>query len=97
MKEFFAYFFGAGDASSMPEAEISREDLRDGSADIITLMVKAGLVPSRSEGRRAIEQGGVTANGEKVAAIALSFTAEQLKEGVVIRRGKKSFKKVVLK
>ena len=89
--------FGAGDASSMPEAEITEADLRDGSADIITLMVKAGLVPSRSEGRRAIEQGGVTANGEKVAAISLTFTAEELKAGVVIRRGKKSFKKVVLK
>ena len=89
--------FGAGDASSMPEAEITQADLRDGGADIITLMVKAGLVPSRSEGRRAIEQGGVTANGEKVAAITLVFTAEELKAGVVIRRGKKSFKKVVLK
>ena len=89
--------FGAGDASEMPTVDLAESDLADGGVDIISMMVKAGLVPSRSEGRRAIEQGGVTADGEKVTAISQSFTAEQLRAGVVIRRGKKAFKRVVLK
>ena len=60
-------------------------------------MVLGKMVPSRSEGRRAIEQGGVTVDGEKVSDIKLSFTKDQLKDGVLIKRGKKSFNKFILK
>ena len=55
------------------------------------------MVPSRSEGRRAIEQGGVTVDGEKITDLKTSYTAEQLKAGVLIKRGKKSFNKFILK
>ena len=60
-------------------------------------MVLGKMVPSRSEGRRAIEQGGVTVDGEKITDLKTSYTAEQLKAGVLIKRGKKSFNKFILK
>lgn len=89
--------FGAGGTEGMPEAVLSLEDLADGSIDILTLLCKAELVPSKSEARRAVEQGGVTANGEKISDIKVVFREEQLREGIVLRRGKKSFKKAILK
>ena len=88
--------FGAGDASTMPTVEIEDSDFRDGYVDIQTLLVKAGLVASRSEARRNVEQGGVTANDEK-ATLDTKFTKDDFGDGIVIRRGKKSFKKAVLK
>ncbi len=90
-----ALFGGAADGE-IPTAEIAESDLRDGSADILTLLTVAGLVPSRSEARRAVEQGGVTVDGEKVTDTHAAFTADKLREGIVLRRGKKSYKKVVL-
>ena len=89
--------FSAGSAANMPTAEIASADLIDGSMDILTILVKAGLVPSKSEARRAVEQGGVTVNDAKVTDIKALYTAEALTEGLVVRRGKKAFKKVVLK
>ena len=88
--------FSSGDAADMPTVEIGETDLLDGVADILTLLVKGGLVPSRSEARRAVEQGGVTVDGEKVADIRKTYTADELREGKVVRRGKKSYKKVKL-
>ena len=88
--------FTAGDAADMPTVEITEADLMDGAADVLTLLVKGGLVPSRSEARRAVEQGGVTVDGEKVTDIRKTYTADELREGKVVRRGKKSYKKVVL-
>lgn len=64
--------------------------------DILTILVKAGLVPSKSEARRAVEQGGVTVEGEKVTDIKTVYAGEVLKKGILVRRGKKNFKKVVL-
>ena len=64
--------------------------------DILTIVHKSGLSASRSEARRNVQQGGVTVNGEKVTDIAASYTQEQLQEGLVVKRGKKNFKKVVL-
>jgi len=61
------------------------------------VLVKAGLNPSRSEARRAIEQGGVTVNDEKITDIKKEFTAEDFGEGMIVRRGKKNYKKVVVK
>lgn len=91
-----ALFSGTGDSENMPTFTMSMEDARDGVFDIITLLHKSGLVSSRSDGRRNIEQGGVLVNNEKVTDFTQSFTPEELKEGLVIRRGKKKFCKVVL-
>ena len=88
--------FGSGNAEEMPTAELSTEDFRDGRVDILTIVHKSGLSASRSEARRNVQQGGVTVNGEKVTDIAASYTQEQLQEGLVVKRGKKNFKKVVL-
>ena len=89
--------FSAGAAADMPTAEIASADLVDGGMDILTVLVKAGLVASKSEARRAVEQGGVSVNDAKVTDIKAIFTAEALTEGLVVRRGKKAFKKVILK
>jgi len=88
--------FGGGAGADVPTVELAEDVLRDGSADILTLLVSAGLVPSRSEARRAVEQGGVTANDEKITDIKATFDADTLRAGVMLRRGKKSYKKVIL-
>ena len=89
--------FSAGAAVDMPTAEIAAADLVDNGMDILTILVKAGLVPSKSEARRAVDQGGVTVNDEKVTDIKAIFPADALTKGLVVRRGKKAFKKVILK
>ncbi|MCR4838030.1 MAG: tyrosine--tRNA ligase [Eubacterium sp.] len=90
-------FFGGGSAADMPEAEITDADFRDGVIDAIQIMVATGLVKTRSDGRRAIEQGGVMVNGEKVADVKQSYTKDAFAEEFIIQRGKKNFRKVVLK
>ena len=88
--------FSAGAAADMPTAALSAEDFTDGIIDVVTLVFKSGLVNSKSEGRRAVEQGGVTVDGEKVVDIKQTFRAERFAgEGVVIKRGKKNFRRVV--
>ncbi|MBQ7737151.1 MAG: tyrosine--tRNA ligase [Oscillospiraceae bacterium] len=89
--------FGGGITEDVPETVISESDLVDGGADIMTLLVLSGLCSSKSDARRNIQQGGVVCGNDKVTDIALSFDAEALKKGVVLRRGKKNFKRVVLK
>ncbi len=89
--------FGAGSGEEMPVTEIGEADLADGAADIKTLLVKAGLCKSNSEARQNISQGGVTLDGEKVADMFLAVPAEKLRQGVLLRRGKKSYRKVILK
>ena len=89
--------FGAGSAEDAPEALLSADDLTDGSLDLVSILVKAGLAPTRSEARRNIEQGGVLVNGEKLTDFRAAFAAEQLREGILLKRGKKSFKRVILK
>ena len=90
--------FGTGNAQEMPTQELTEEDLTDDGLDLIGALVKAELVSSRSEGRRAIEQGGVSVDGEKIGDIRYVLTKDQLSgDGVVLRRGKKKFKKVCLK
>ncbi|MCD7736447.1 MAG: tyrosine--tRNA ligase [Lachnospiraceae bacterium] len=89
--------FSGGNASEMPTAEIAEDDLQDGGIELISLLLKAGLVPSRSEGRRAIEQGGVTVDGEKATDIKTVISEDQFKDGLVLKRGKKNFRRVVLK
>ena len=89
--------FGGAAGGETPTVELTEDELTDGAADIMTLLVKAGLVASKSEARRNIQQGGVTADDRKVTDIGKTFTGEELRAGVVLRRGKKSFMKVILK
>jgi len=90
--------FGGGGEGDMPTTELAGADLTDGQIDILTLLVKTGLCPSKGDARRNVQQGGVEAAGEKVTEFGKSFTAAELSgEGVVLRRGKKKFHKVVLK
>ena len=88
-----------GNHADMPAAEITDADLRDGVIDIMGLLVSAGLCASRSEARRAVEQGGVTVNGEKVTDIKTTYTPDDIKnaEEFVLKRGKKNFCKIVMK
>jgi len=89
--------FASGAAAEMPTATLSIDDFIDGAIDVVTLVLKSGLVKSKSEGRRAIEQGGVSVNGEKVSDIKQSLSVEQLEgDGVVVKRGKKNFRRVVI-
>ena len=83
--------------SDAPETALTEADLTDGAIDILSLLVKAELAASRSEARRAVEQGGVSADGEKITDIKKTFSADALKAGVLLKKGKKSFKKAVLK
>ncbi|NLL75745.1 MAG: tyrosine--tRNA ligase [Clostridiales bacterium] len=90
--------FSSGNAADMPTAELKDVDFIDNKIDILSMLVASGLVASRSEGRRAVEQGGVTLNGEKVTDIKASFERDQLAgDGVILKRGKKNFKKVIYK
>ncbi|MBR3608082.1 MAG: tyrosine--tRNA ligase [Lachnospiraceae bacterium] len=89
--------FASGVAADMPTSVLADEDFTEGSIDILTVLVKSGLVPSKSEARRAVEQGGVTVDGEKVTEIKTSFDkASFAGEGKVVKRGKKNFRKVTI-
>ncbi|MBO5610152.1 MAG: tyrosine--tRNA ligase [Eubacterium sp.] len=89
--------FGGGGTENMPETALEAGDFKeDGTIDLISILVKAGLVPSRGEGRRAIEQNGVSVNGEKVTDIHASYDKGAFAEEFVVRRGKKNFRKIVL-
>ena len=91
-----ALFAGGADDSDMPTTELTEAQLTDGSIAILDLMLACKLAPSKSEARRLVQQGGVFANDEKVASIDARFTAEQLKAGVKLRKGKKVYHKAVL-
>ena len=87
-----ALFGGGGAASDMPVTELT-----DGKADVLSLLVKAGLCPSRGDARRNVQQGGVTANDAKITDANHAFSADELREGVLLRRGKKNYARIVLK
>ncbi len=90
--------FGAGADAAIPTTELTSADLDEGGdIDILTVLVRSGLVTSRSEARRAVEQGGVSADGEKVTDIKAKYSGDSLTGGIVFRRGKKAYKKVVVK
>ena len=89
--------FGGSGEGDMPTTEIAETDLTDGGIDIMTALVRTGLCASKSEARRNIQQGGVSANDERITDIAKSFAADELKNGVIIRRGKKNYNKIILK
>ena len=88
--------FSSGNAAQMPETKLVDEDFEDGKIGILKLMVKAGLATSNGEARRNVEQGGVTFDGEKVTDVRMTLTKEQISaEGIVVKRGKKKFMKVL--
>ncbi len=89
--------FSSGDFSNMPEVFIGEEDLKDGAIDIQSIMIKCEMATSRGDARRSIEGGGVSAGGDKVTDIFMSFSPDDLTEGIVIKKGKKNYKKVIFK
>ena len=93
-----ALFAGGGDSAHMPTVELSSADFADGDMDILSLLVKTELAPSRSDARRAVEQGGVSVADEKVTDIKTAYNADSFgADGLVVKRGKKKFVKVVVK
>ena len=92
-----AALFGGGDltGADIPTVKIEDGDYRDGKIDILGILVKAGLCPTRNEARRAVEQGGVTVDDEKLTDVKTLYSAEDLKDGKLVRRGKKAFKRVI--
>ena len=90
--------FAGGSAAQMPETQLEDGDFTDGAVDILAILQKSGLCASRSEARRNVEQGGVTVDGEPVKDIKASYTKEQLSgEGIVVKRGKKNFRRITVK
>ena len=89
--------FTGGDAENMPVAELSDDNFKDGAIDIVSLVFSAGLATSKSDARRAVEQGGVSVNGEKISAIDTVIARDIFNEGLVLKKGKKSFRKVIVK
>ena len=90
--------FGAGGEADAPTEEMLDEDFyMEGKTDILTMLVRSGLCKSKSEARQAVQQGGVSVDGEKIADIKTYYTKEDLKEGKLIRKGKKTYMKVIAK
>lgn len=96
-KEASRQLFSKGNAENMPTCEISLDDLSNNQIDILTLLVKSELVPSKSEARRNVEQGGVLLDGEKVTETTKKVNKEELENGIVLAKGKKKFKKIIIK
>ena len=92
-----ALFAGGGVSDNMPTTEITEDDLTDGVMDIMTILVKTGLCSSKSDARRNVQQGGVTVDDEKITDIGKTYTADALRAGIVVKRGKKNFNKLTLK
>lgn len=88
--------FSRGTASEMPTAELEEEDFTDGAIDILTMLVKSALAPSKAEARRVVQQGGVAVDGEKVADIHQTYGKEVFAgEGIVLKKGKKNFRRIM--
>ena len=88
---------GAGSGADMPTSQLTESDFQDGAIDILGILVKSGLTASRSEARRAVEQGGVTVDDEKIGDIKTQYRPEQLAgDGIVVRRGKKNYRRVTM-
>ena len=91
-----ALFSGAGETANMPTVTVTADDFAERDMDIMAVLVKAGLCDSRSDARRAVQQGGVTVDGEKVTDIAASYKLDDFSgDGKVVKRGKKKFAKVI--
>ena len=89
--------FSSGNAADMPSVTLADTDFTDGAIDILSLLVTSTLASSRSEARRAVEQGGVCVNGDKVTDIKASYGMDAFTDGMVLRKGKKNFRKILRK
>ena len=92
-----ALFSGAGSLENMPTVVLTEDKFRDGKMDIMSVLVEAGLAESRSDARRAVQQGGVLVDNEKVTDIATAYTPDNFAgDGMIVKRGKKKFAKVTM-
>ena len=92
-----ALFGGSGDSANMPCTTLCEGDFADGEIDVLTLLVKCGLAPSKAEARRLVQQGGVSVCGEKVGDIAAKWTCKDCcGDGIIIKKGKKVYHKAVM-
>ena len=91
-----ALFAGGADDSNMPTTEVEQSDLEDGKITVLSLMIKAGMIKSNGEGRRLIQQGGISVNDEKITDVFTAVTADELKDSVIVKKGKKVFHKFTL-
>ncbi len=91
-----AIFAGGGSDANMPTTELCSEDLQDGKIGVLDMMLKASLIPSKAEGRRLVQQGGVSINDQKVTDPNYSLTAEDFENEIILKKGKKVFNKFVL-
>ena len=91
-----ALFAGGADDSNMPTTEVEQSDLEDGKITVLSLMIKAGMIKSNGEGRRLIQQGGISVNDEKISDVFTSVSADALKDSVIVKKGKKVFHKFTL-
>lgn len=91
-----ALFAGGADDSNMPSTVIDKADLEDGKITLLSIMTKAGMIKSNGEGRRLIQQGGVSVDDEKISDVFHAVTAEQLEKGIIVKKGKKVFRKFTL-
>ena len=91
-----ALFAGGADDSNMPTTEVEQSDLEDGKITVLSLMIKAGMIKSNGEGRRLIQQGGISVNDEKISDVFTAVSAEELKDSVIVKKGKKVFHKFTL-
>jgi len=87
--------FKSGGSADMPSVVLTDEDFVDGAIDILSILVKSGLCPSKGDARRNVDQGGVEADGKPISSIAKTFTKEECSgEGIIIKRGKKNFRRI---
>ena len=91
-----ALFAGGGNSANMPKTVLAEDNFADGNIDILTLLVTAGMTASKSEARRAVEQGGVSVNGEKVTDAKAVFAKEAFNDEFILKKGKKSFQRITL-
>ena len=90
-----ALFAGGADASNMPCTTVEEADLKDGKITVLALMLKSGMIKSNGEGRRLIQQGGVSVNDEKITDVFTAVSKEDLQNSVIVKKGKKVFRKFV--
>ena len=91
-----ALFAGGANSENMPKTVLTDDNFTEGSIDILALLVAAGLTTSKSEARRAVEQGGVSVNGEKVTDVKAVYAKESFQEEFILKKGKKNFQKIIL-
>ena len=91
-----ALFAGGADDSNMPTTEVEQSELEDGKITVLSLMIKAGMIKSNGEGRRLIQQGGISVNDEKISDVFTAVSADELKDSVIVKKGKKVFHKFTL-